>query len=58
MVGEDKSELYQSKADELRSLSERSASEDTRRRLAAVAMMFDRLAALIRRGELEKQAAD
>jgi hypothetical protein len=55
---EDKSALYRNKANELRTLAERSASQETRRRLHAVAMMFDRLAELIRSREPERQVAD
>ena len=57
-MGEDKSDFYRCRADELRRLAEQTRFEDTRRQLIGIARLFERLAARIGGRERERQAAD
>jgi hypothetical protein len=57
-MGEDKSDFYRRRADELRRVAEQTRFEDTRRQLIGIARLFERLAARIGGRERERQAAD
>jgi hypothetical protein len=57
-MGEDKSDFYRRRADELRRVAEQTRFEDTRRQLIGIALLFERLAARIGERERERQAAD
>ena len=57
-MSEDKSEFYQDKADELRTVAGQLKFSETRGQLLGIAQLFDKLAARIRGREQTREAAD